>query len=310
MDTQITTAQPQKLTMGEILKNAMSPKVDSPLAFINLVKAAAIQEIGKPREGATTEELAVYDANVWHAVQVFLGRMVSKTHAAFRQRAWEMYQSGDWLNIRLPVTDAQTGELIRDEDGLAQYEQFVAYDDWFWRVAEDSGLDRTIATTTLTIVSRLLPEVAKGIIKAGDKPVTIKEVMSIDRSKIEVIAGPINKLFDEYSETHDTAKLNSIGGIIKDANTLTREELKKKLSAGGHRGTRVAVMTCYKVDLPDDTSVYAIKANTPQAHFLEGILSGRLEIIPTEPDELPGVVSRGSVVSYNVVTGEVVAPEE
>lgn len=307
------------VTMAQIVTSALSVRNNNPRNLLNLAIAAAQQEVGKLAEDASEDERAIYKANVGHLAITSLGSLGERAAMAFRLKAWEMHESGEYLNVRIPVINEANGEPIRDENGIIQVIQPENFEDWFYIVAKTAKLDPTIASATYHTVDALLPAVKTGqityvvevknnkgdVIQRGTKKVTTDDVLSINRAHLEIITKAMRQLLDDFSKSNDAKYLNEAGAVIKDClDGITVADLKKKLAKKGLRGSRVKTMPCYKTDLPDGKTVYSIVVDEHQIKFLDGILKDRLETMTVDVDDLSSVLRRVGNVSYNIAAGE------
>lgn len=290
-------------------------------SLIDLVTVAATFQLGPvPTADANIADVEVYAATIGHEVTLNLASLQSRSGAAFRLQVWNMFLTRDYVKIRIPIVD-EHGNPVTGFAGRPRVIQFDRFDDWFDYIADRKNLDPTITSVTRNCVSKLIPLVNTGgvhcmeIVQNGDEQVatdiviTPMDVINIDRSKLEVIMGPVMKLIKLYARTNEADCLTQIGYIIRKAQTATKDELKAFLSTSGLRGTTIRQLTTLLTNVGNGKVAYTIvTANESERHFIDGILNGRLDSRAVDIAELP-VLLRDMAGDDEVVEADVVDDE-
>jgi hypothetical protein len=302
----------KKPGITDVLRKAIG-EADDPRALIDLAKAAAMHNLGLVKRFDSPEEKLVYDANMSHLASISLGRMSNVSLKAFRMQAWEMYHDpvnegrGKFLLVRIPVLD-EKGKPVFNEDGTPEVISFDTFDDWYYFAAGESHMNPTAVSVIRSCVTKLLPflqnkplawteyvvDQETGKNTKVKHTITIDDIFKIDHSKLEVMMSAVGELLDRLTKTGDKADIAKLTDVLASAQTMTKTELKKKLSKDGLRGKRVNVIPSYTTNLDDGKHVAYMLVLTPeQQRFIEGILDGRLDVLPVDSvDDMPPTVRR------------------
>lgn len=283
LEQAVAIARPK---LSAVVSSAMGR--GEPSTLVQLARAAAANDIGPLQEGATEIERVLRNAAIEHKAALNLAGLVRRAPSAFLLHAWNIFDSQAYLAIRLPVIDKE-GEMLKNEVGDFLTISFKEWDEWYNEIVSTRDIDSTIISTIRNCVKRLLPEVKAGRVKFPEldaetgqmveRVLTIDDVVSLERSKLEVIMGPLGKLLDQFALDQNPQHMQRIGHIIERAHTSTRAELKKFLSGEGLRGERLTQLDCYITILPSGRHIYTIVADEAGQHFLDGILSDRLNVV-------------------------------
>lgn len=209
--------------------------------LIEMARAKAIEVIGEPLPEATQDEREAWFATIETHTAINLGRMGNTVKLALRQQIFEMAESGRWSLVPIPIQN-ESGEYT----GKNRF--FDRFEEWFDFVVERSGIDDSHKSALTTGIKVIQPLALSGqITTSAGVTITTQDVLSIEPSKLEVSAGAIRKL-DEAHKAGDPKALSKMGDVIVASQTLTKNELKEKLTDMGLLGRRVTPVTAMEVN--------------------------------------------------------------
>lgn len=232
-----------------------------------------------------TDDALMYEGSAEFMAAVLLGRVEDGASQAFRQHVWEVFQSGSWLNARIPLRNS-TGGTAYDANGEAMTQRFETYQDWLDQVADEAGLSNSYLSNIRTLVNVILPHVEAGLLPG----ITIDQVVALDRSKLDIIASASNKSLCDAP----TMKTEALVGLIisaSDPNIGKRELSRMSVMAGGRRASAIR-FEVHVIQTLDGRNAYLVMPKDDgEEEYLLKMLESRAEFVPTETEELNQLMS-------------------
>lgn len=280
--------------------------------MINIAQRSAMANLPAVSE-MTAEEKKVYQANVNSYAAKLLLNMSEKAVRAFHMLVWKVLSSGEWTLVRLPRYN-EYGEVLTDEDGQPVVEAFSDPAEWYEALVDNEKFNRASASVIRQSIFKLLPalkrqEIFTMAIEQDEDGKTLshyrhlqpEDIFAVGSSNLEVSMKAIQSNLALYQKTNDQKYADKIVTIVDNCASMTKEELKKWLSQAGERGDKVKVIPAYSSALADGRNALTLLLTESQEKFINGILSGRLEVKSAAIDEIGDILSDPPAISDEAI---------
>lgn len=231
----------------------------------DLARNSAIEALGEPLQGASNDEQEAWIAAVETRTAINLGRMGNTVKLALRALVFDMVGTGRWSLTPIPLQN-EHGEYT----GKNRF--FEKWQDWLEFIAEQSGIDASHKSALSTSVRVLQPLALSGQITASSD-----DLLKIESSKLEVVAGAINKLNGQREDGDDSA-LGTMNEVILAAQTMTKADLKDKLTDMGLIGRRTTPVKALEITNNGSDYLLLCPQSTADMQRLRMLLGSSIEV--------------------------------